>query len=198
VLIRTLSQKSGTTSVVFSCLQRSSHVTVYKFTMKLHTTSFVFALLASQSCNAQTTKKPWIFHVNNDAGELVYNENPVLLDNLEPTKLLLRSSDREKTVNTKCVNIIDTASQQVDNPAPLGGLSNALPKGFGFYFGYDTNEDLNGKPKDGCALDLFDSDGCIQEQGKPMRAEGVTADNLAFTVFSFRVWNCTLLYNEIV
>ena len=146
---------------------------------------------------AQPAKKPWILHVNTEGGKLAYNENPVLINNLKPSKLLLRASDGKKTVNTKCINIIDTAGQQTSNPAHLGGLNNALPKGYGLYFGYETNEDLNGKPRDTCVLNLFDSEGCIQKTGKPVEGRGIVATNLPFTAFSFRMWNCSLLFDEI-
>lgn len=156
-----------------------------------------FVGMAAPRAEENSMKKPWVLRIRNENSMLAYNENPALLDNLAPTRLLLRASDRQKTVNTKCVDVVDTASQQSKNPAPLGGLQNALPKGFSTYFGYDIGEDLNVKAKDNCVLSLFESKGCIHKSGKPWERSGPQADNLPYTVFSFRVSNCSLLYNNI-
>lgn len=53
-------------------------------------------------------RAPWVFRVRNLNGELVYHEDPALIDSLKPSGLLVNKAG-QKTDNTKCIEVAATA-----------------------------------------------------------------------------------------
>jgi len=141
---------------------------------------------------SREAKDSWIFHVRNDVGALIWSESPQKIDTLGSRSGLVTNSDKKKTVNTRCIDVEETAGQQGNNEASMP-FKDRLPASLSYYFGYDDNEDLSGKATDMCTLVLFDSKGCTQRSGTPKVINGVWADNLPYDVRSFKVSKCQLL-----
>ncbi|KAH6867771.1 hypothetical protein B0T10DRAFT_502140 [Thelonectria olida] len=142
--------------------------------------------------------RPWVLHIREPADadyKLAYDENPVKLYALDPN--LLEDNDKgDTTVNTKCINVVDTAKQQTNLPGFLGGVGSVIPSGFGIYWGYDVEEYLAGKEGDSCCLELYEEDDCLEGTSHG-EACGVWIDDLKKSARSFRVKGCELLYQDI-
>lgn len=148
--------------------------------------------------------RPWVFHARTplsgiDAGaELVYSQNPITLYTRNKAFLALNGAGKP-TVNTACVKVVDT-SQPLNSVGVVDPtvVTNKLPKGYSFYFGYTSEEYLNDEASDSCCLRLYTDDNCsasalVKDEG----GSGILAMDTSKDVLSWKVDGCKMMYSEI-
>ncbi|KAH0563152.1 hypothetical protein GP486_002274 [Trichoglossum hirsutum] len=147
--------------------------------------------------------RAWVFHARtplsgvDEGGDLVYAQDAVTLHMRSPNYLVVDNVGR-LTVNAGCVKVVDTSQ-----PLNTVGVTNTavvdkLPKGYGFYFGYTPEEDINDVESDSCCLTLYTDDKC--SAGSAIKDEsgcGIQINDFTADVLSWKVDGCKMLYSEI-
>ncbi|KAF2261881.1 hypothetical protein CC78DRAFT_583248 [Lojkania enalia] len=152
--------------------------------------------LVPEFAKPKPSTSPWILHIRtplDQGSELAYDENPAKIYTLNHGNLV-ENENGKITQNTQCINVIDTASQQIGLPAFLGGLGGSFPEGWSLYFGYDAEEDLNADNGDTCCLRLYEEDNCAGNRMQKREECGQWVDDLRINVRSWRVDSCGGLF----
>ena len=131
------------------------------------------------------------FQTETDERKVIWAENPVHLASVGD--FILANDAGDKTTNTKCVPIRQSGESKSPGGGAVGSIPDVtyLPKGRDVYFGYDSDELLNSKPKDTCCFSLYDNEDCTG--GEAWGGCGIWISVVPFDVQAFQISNCKML-----
>lgn len=157
-------------------------------------------LLEEGTENENGKYRPWrLRYENSETRERVWEENAIHLASLNSGGFMVKKNSKS-SANTACVPIRLSGDKIQSGGGSIGGVSGLtyLPRGGGFYFGYDEESLLESKAYDTCCIYMYKDDKCSSEAAKEFSGGcDVMFGEFPEDVLAFKVQGCGMMVGDV-